>query len=46
LAAKTWSGSPLEDAVKARDLVAQHLSPSDLTAAQNRVAKWLAAHQK
>ena len=46
LAARTWSGSRQQDAAKARDLVAQHLSPSDLTTAQDRVAKWLADHQK
>ena len=46
LAAKGWSGSRQQDAAKARDLVAQHLTPSDLAAAQDRVAKWQAAHQK
>ena len=46
LAAKTWNGSRQQDAVNARDLVAQHLSPTDLAAAQDRAAKWLTAHQK
>ena len=46
LAARSWSGSHQQDAAKARDLVAQHLTPSDLAAAQDRVTKWLAAHQK
>jgi TPR repeat protein len=46
LAAKTWNGSRQEEAAHARDLVAQHLSPTDLTAAQDRATKWLVAHQK
>jgi TPR repeat protein len=46
LAAKTWNGSRQQDAVNARNLVAGHLSPTDLAAAQDRATKWLATHQK
>ena len=46
LAAKTWSGNHQQDAEQARDLVAKHLSPTDLATAQDRSAQWLAAHQK
>jgi hypothetical protein len=45
LAAKTWSGSHQDEAVRSRDLVAQHLLPADLVADQQRAEKWLAEHQ-
>lgn len=46
LAASTWSGSRQQQAIEARNKVGARLTPADLAAAQNRVAKWLAARQK
>jgi TPR repeat protein len=46
LAAKTWSGSHQQEATQARDLVGQHMNPSDLAAAQQRADKWLTEHRK
>jgi hypothetical protein len=46
LSAKTWGGSRQQDAVHTRALVAQHLTPADVTAAEDRAAKWLAARQQ
>jgi hypothetical protein len=46
LSAKTWSGSRQDEAERARDLVAKHLSPGELDSAKQRVDKWLAERQK
>src|SRR6478752_3291217 len=46
LAANTWNGTRQQEAVQARDLIAQRLTQVDLLNAQNRAAKWLAHHQK
>jgi len=46
LAASTWNGSRQQQAIEARNKVGARLSAADLAAAQDRVAKWLAARQK
>ena len=46
LAANLWSSSHQEEAVRARDLVAQRLSQTDLLNAQHRAEKWLTDHRK
>ena len=46
LAANTWNGARQQEAVQARDLIAQRLTQTDLLNAQNRAAKWLADRHK
>ncbi len=36
----------LDDVIKLRDLSAAQISPTDLSQAQARASKWLAAHQQ